>query len=286
MKNKSIAITGHSGVIGSEFVKEFNKNQFYKCKIDITNKKKVFEWIKATNFDIFIHFAAIVPVNQVTSNKEKSYKVNFIGTKNIVDAILKYKRNKDIWFFFASTSHVYKTEIKLKKLKETSIKVPFNYYGKLKYKAEKYVIKKLKKNRINYCIGRIFSFTHYKQKKSYFVPSVFDKLLSKKKNIIFKNVNIYRDFIHLEDLLNAIRILFKNKAVGEFNIGSGKKVNLIEIINYVKRLTRINKKIIIEKNFSSGNLIADINKIKKFKFKPKFNFKDIIFDYYKKKKKL
>ena len=95
------------------------------------------------------------------------------------------------------------------KLKENSKKKPINYYRKLKYDAEKYIIKNLKNNNIKYCIGRIFSFTHYKQNKDYFVPSVFNKIMSPKKNIVFKNVNIYRDFIHLKDLLKSIKILFK-----------------------------------------------------------------------------
>ena len=100
MKNQQIAITGHSGVIGSEFLREFKNNKFVKCDVDITDRKKVFEWIKKIDFNIFIHFAAIVPVNQVVKNKKKAFNVNFVGTKNIVDAIIKHKKKQKIWFFF------------------------------------------------------------------------------------------------------------------------------------------------------------------------------------------
>jgi nucleoside-diphosphate-sugar epimerase len=283
MKNQSIGITGHKGVIGSEFLKEYKNNKFLKCQIDITNRKKVFNWIKNIDFNIFIHFAAIVPVNQVTNNKQKAYDVNFAGTKNIVDAIIKYKKKQKIWFFFSSTSHVYSLVKNLNKLKENSKKKPINYYGKLKYDAEKYIIKNLRDNNIKYCIGRIFSFTHYKQNKDYFVPSVFNKIMSPKKNIVFKNVNIYRDFIHLKDLLKSIKILFKNNAVGIFNIGSGNKVSLIEIINTVSKYNKTKKNIKIEKNYLGGNLIANISKLKKIKFKTKFDIYKIIKDYYVKK---
>ena len=107
--------------------------------------------------------------------------------------------------------------------------------------------------------------------------------MSLKKNIVFKNVNIYRDFIHLKDLLKSIKILFKNNAVGIFNIGSGNKVSLIEIINTVSKYNKIKKNIKIEKNYLGGNLIANISKLKKIKFKTKFDIYKIIKDYHAKK---
>ena len=97
---KKIAITGHSGVIGSEFLKRFKKFNYVKCKIDLTDRKKVYEWIKNEKFDYFLHFAAIVSINQVIKQKKYAFRVNYNGTKNIIDALLKYKSKENIWFFF------------------------------------------------------------------------------------------------------------------------------------------------------------------------------------------
>ena len=36
-----------------------------------------------------IHLAAIVPIKIVNKNKQKAYKVNYQGTKNIIDGIKK-----------------------------------------------------------------------------------------------------------------------------------------------------------------------------------------------------
>ena len=239
---KKIAITGHSGVIGSEFLKKFNKFNYVKCKIDLTNRKKVFEWIKNERFDYFLHFAAIVSINQVIKQKKYAFKVNYNGTKNIIDALLKYKSKENIWFFFSSTSHVYKIRDKMTKIKENSKIDPLNYYGYSKSEAEKYISKKLKKTKIKYTIGRIFSFTHYKQNCNFFIPSVFKKIFSKNINIKFENVNKYRDFIHFDDLLIAIKTLLENKTKGIFNIGTGKKISLKQIIIKVKKLGDKKKK--------------------------------------------
>ena len=278
---KIIAITGHSGVIGSEFSKKFKKFNYVKCKIDLTDRKKVYEWIKNERFDYFLHFAAIVSVNQVIKQKKYAFKVNYNGTKNIVDALLKYKSKEKIWFFFSSTSHVYKIKDKMTKIKENSKIDPLNYYGYSKSKAEKYISKKLKNTKIKYTIGRIFSFTHYKQNCNFFIPSVFKKIFSKNKNIKFENVNKYRDFIHFDDLLIAIKTLLENKTKGIFNIGSGKKISLKQIILKVKKLNDKKKNIDIIKNNKQDYLIAEISKLKKLKFKPKKNVNKILYNYYK-----
>ena len=278
---KKIAITGHSGVIGSEFLKKFNKFNYVKCKIDLTNRKKVFEWIKNERFDYFLHFAAIVSINQVIKQKKYAFKVNYNGTKNIIDALLKYKSKENIWFFFSSTSHVYKIRDKMTKIKENSKIDPLNYYGYSKSEAEKYISKKLKNTKIKYTIGRIFSFTHYKQNCNFFIPSVFKKIFSKNKNIKFENVNKYRDFIHFDDLLIAIKTLLVNKTKGIFNIGTGKKISLKQIIIKVKKLGDKKKNINIVKNNKQDYLIAEISKLKKLKFKPKKNINKILSNYYK-----
>ena len=131
--------------------------------------------------------------------------------------------------------------------------------------GENYI--KKNNNKFNYCIGRIFSFTSKKQKKSFFIPSLIDKLNSSRKKICLTNVNHYRDFLIDEDIINGIKKLLIHRATGIYNICSGKKINLLELIKYLN-ITK-NKKIIIEKNKNYTMLIGDNKKLKKLKWKPK-----------------
>ena len=85
-KKKVCGITGSTGVIGTRLLKS-KKFRFIKFKGDIADKEQVVEWIKSRKFDLIIHLAAIVPVKKVESNFNKSKKVNFIGTKNLIDSI-------------------------------------------------------------------------------------------------------------------------------------------------------------------------------------------------------
>ena len=99
-------ITGSSGNLGKNFLK-VNKNFIYiKFKGNISNKKQVYQWIKKNKFDILIHFAALVSTLKVNSNYKKAFNTNVNGTKYLVDAVIKHKKNIS-WIFFSSTSHIY-----------------------------------------------------------------------------------------------------------------------------------------------------------------------------------
>ena len=100
-----IGITGSVGILGDIIKKQLklkNKNIF-KGKIE--NKKNFKDWIKNNYFDVIIHMAAIVPIKIVNKNKKYALKVNYHGTKNLINAINRLQ--KKVWFFYASTSHVY-----------------------------------------------------------------------------------------------------------------------------------------------------------------------------------
>ena len=211
-------ITGHSGTLGSQLVKKKFNFKFIIFKDDICRKKKIYQWIKKNKLDLILHIAAIVPTRVVENNFSYANSVNYIGTKNLVDAIVENNLNLK-WFFFSSTSHVYRLPKKKIKINEKCKKKAISKYGLTKLKAERYIKKKLSKSKIPYCIGRIFSFTHISQKDSYLIPSIVKKIRkSKKNNIVFNNMNHYRDFVSVADICEAIKLLWIKKSKGEFNI--------------------------------------------------------------------
>jgi len=266
-----IGLTGSTGSLGNVILQN-NKKINFKCfKGDITNRSEVFNWVKRNNFDILIHLAAIVPIKEVNRNKKKAKQVNFIGTKNIVDACIK-KNVK--WFFFSSTSHVYKSSNK--KISESSIRKPISYYGQTKLLAENYISKKLKSSNIKYCIGRIFSTTNKSQKKNYLVPDLKYKIKNAKKKILLRNLNHYRDFISMEDIARIIFILLKKRFKGILNLGTGHGIFLKDIAKIIAK--RYNKEIIFEDNKKTTYLVANISKLLRYyKFKRSKKIENLIF---------
>jgi nucleoside-diphosphate-sugar epimerase len=268
------AITGSSGVLGSYIIKNNPKVKFLKFKGDISNEIDTKNWILKKKFDVFLHLAAIVPTTEIEKNYKLAKKVNYYANKNIVNALLL---KENVFFFYASSSHVYSSS--LKKLREDKKPKPLTIYGKLKYSSEKYIIKKFENTKNNYCIGRIFSFTHYTQKKTFLIPSIYRKIkiLRNNKEIDFKDTNHNRDFISIKDINSCIFFLLKIKAKGIYNIASGKKINLRNLIKIIcKRFNKLPKFL---KNSNSTTLIADINKVKKMGWAPKDNLIKILNDY-------
>ena len=89
---KVCAITGSSGILGKKVLQNL-PFKFLVFRGDVSNKKNVESWIFKNNFDLFIHFAAIVPTNIVSKNYKKAYQVNVVGTKNVIYSIISLNIN-------------------------------------------------------------------------------------------------------------------------------------------------------------------------------------------------
>ncbi len=265
-----IGITGYSGSLGKTLINTNKSNKIYRFRGDIRKKSDIKNWFKNKNIEAILHLAAIVPIKIVKKNKKKAYEVNYLGTKNLVDIALK---NNIKWFFFASTSHVYKSS--KKKINENGKIKPISFYGKTKFLAEKFIVKKLE-GKINYCIGRIFSTTNKNQKQNYLVPDLKNKIKKTQKKIKLKNLNHYRDFISMEDISNIIFVLMRKKFSGIINIGSGRKTYLKDIAKIIL------KKYKKDANFvdisKTTYLLSDNLKLKKIiNFKINSNLNKMIF---------
>lgn len=224
---KICAITGSSGILGQKIKKKL-PFKFHEFKGDISKWKDVKKWIHEKDFDLLIHLAARVPTKKVALNYKKALEINCLGTKNIVNS-LKSKKNKPKWVFFSSTSHVYNSSKKNLRIKESTRLCPSSKYGMTKKKGEFEIIK-LKESNINYCIGRIFSFTDIRQKTPYVIPTLIKKIKdSKHKEIILRNMNHYRDFISTNNICKIILKLYKTNSKGIYNIGSGQGICIKEI---------------------------------------------------------
>ena len=94
-------------------------------------------------------------------------------------------------------------------------------------------------------------------------------------------MNQHRDFIATSDIVSAINFLFRKNASGIFNIGSGKKYFLKNIVLLIKKKFFKSQKISFFNMKKGKNLVSNNFKISKLGWKPKFEIDDIIDEYYK-----
>ena len=267
-------ITGHTGALGQEFIKKNKNIKFIKFHGDLTKKKEIESWVKKNTFNIFLHFAAVVPTRFVDKNYLLTKKVNIDGSKNLINSLYRYNKEKLEWFFFSSTSHVY--NFKKKKINEKEKTLPISKYGKTKLLAEKILLEK----KLNICVGRIFSFTHKSHSDQYLIPSLYKRINNSKKKIELNNLNHNRDFLDLSDICSAITLLLKKRRVGIYNICSSKKTNLKSIATYIAKKKNILCKF-NDKTFEITNLIGDNKKLLRLGWIQKKNIEHIIDSYIK-----
>lgn len=255
MNKKIIGITGSTGILGSIVV---NKLKVKQCEFscfngDIANMDDVRDWVNSSNFNIIIHLAAIVPTIHVRDNLLRAFEVNAIGVRNLADALSI--KNKKIWMFYASTSHVYKS--KSEPISEKDQIEPISEYGLTKYAGE-VLAKKIYKN---ICIGRIFSMYHETQKEPFLYPVIKKRLKSEnlEKDFYLYGAESYRDFLNAEDVADIIIKLMDIEAIGTYNIGSGKGVMIKDFVKKLNHNDNLKVKHLGEKDY----LVADISKLNK-----------------------
>ncbi len=249
-----IGITGGRGVLGTILVKKMKSwnYEYDSFKGDISKIDDIREWVNSNNFDSIIHLAAIVPASVVKDSLVRAFEVNAVGTRNLAE-VLKEK-SKNIWLFYASTSHVYKSSDK--PISEKGTIEPVSEYGLTKYSGE-LLARKIYEN---LCIGRIFSMYHKTQKPPFLYPNIIKRLKTEDLDKEFElyGGESYRDFLNAEEVADIILELMNKNACGIYNIASG---NGIKVKDFVQSIT--DKKIKIKSLGEPDYLVANINKLEK-----------------------
>ena len=258
-KKLIIGISAPDSTLAKIFLKKY-KTKFIikKYEGNINNYNNLKKWIiKNKNINCFVNFAAIVSVKKAERYKKKTLITNYHSVKRMLNLFNYINMVNFMYFLCISSSHVF---LKSKfKINENYKKKPDNYYGFSKYKMEKYILNNINKFKFTVGIARIFSFYEKRSKKSFFIKDIKDKLSNNKKNYKFYHVNTMRDFIHTDDIVNALFHMIKLKLKADFNICSGKGILLRNIIVYLNK--KIKKKNINFDNIKLNHLIGSNTKI-------------------------
>jgi len=239
-------------------------------KVDISKKKN----IKKIHgeFDYIVNLGGYVD----HSKQKKTYRSHYLGSKYLADFFLKKKIKK----FIQVGSSLEYGKLKSPQYENFALKTEKldSIYAKSKLLATNYIINLYKKYKFPCTVIRLFLVYGENQDINRLIPFVIKKCLCNK-NFNTSNGNQMRDFLHINDCINAIiKILQSSKANGEIiNIGYGKATKVKTIINFIKK--KIGKGI---PNFGTIPLRKDENKkmypsIKKVKkiinWKPKIKIK-------------
>ena len=299
---KSILIAGGTGFLGYHLAKTCilkgwsvtsistkrpKKIRFLKkvkyLIIDIANKELVEKKIKF-NYDYVVNFSGYVN----HSEKFKTYQSHYIGCKNLVDFFL----DKKIESFIQIGSCVEYGHRKSPQGEDykTNINDLTSVYSKAKLAATNYLLKKYKEKKFPCTILRLYLVYGPRQDFNRFIPSIIKGCLE---DSLFPCSlgNQLRDFLYVDDLINAILKCLKNKSSrGEIiNIGSGNPMKIKKIVLLVQNIIKRGKPDFGKIKLRKDEILKLFPKIKKAKkkinWKPRSTFSESIvktINFYKK----
>lgn len=280
---ESILITGIAGFVGSALARKLcelnyivigiddlssgdaksipKESIFFKC--DLSKKIPKSLESKKYKIDYIFHLAGQSSGEISFENPIDDLEKNTISTIRILDF---GKRKKIKKLFYASSMSVYGDAGYANENLNTN---PKTCYGISKLASEHYI--KIYNEGLSYLIFRIFNVYGPSQKlnnlKQGMIRIYMTQLIKTNKILVKGSPDRYRDFIYIDDLINLFIKFIKKKNIrnSTFNLGTGKKIYVREVIKELKNLNRKkNTKIKYLKNTKGDQkgIYANINKLK------------------------
>ena len=252
MKAKTnILIIGGTGFIGYHFAKKcltkgwqvvsissrkpkkiryLSRVKYIIC--DITKKRSLKQKVRKS-FNYVVNLGGYVD----HSNKKKTFESHYVGCKNLTEIFIK---KMPIAFIQMGSSVEYgNSSSPQKESVKCSLKSIKSIYGKAKLLSSRYMIDLYKKKNFPSVVLRLYLAYGPKQDMNRFLPIIIDGCIKNKK-FPCSTGNQLRDFVHVDDVVDAIIKSLKNEnAKGQIiNIGSGKPGKIKDIINHVKKISK------------------------------------------------
>ncbi len=250
----NILITGGCGFIGSHLadrlidkghavsiidnlstgdIKNLNgKARFYN--LDIRDKKisGVFEKEKP---QAVFHLAAQINVRKSEEDPFLDTDININGSVNVIKNFLNAENRGK--FIFSSTGGVIYGATDILPTPETVEPSPLCPYGISKLTVEKYLVYFSEFYGLRYAVlryGNVYGPRQNAYAEAGVIAIFSTNVLENKTPTVFGDGEQTRDFIYIDDVLNANATMLENDIQGVFNVGTGKETSVNTIFEHIK----------------------------------------------------
>ena len=272
----NILITGSTGFIGRALSAKLNTLGhglvlMSSADGDIAHPDSLKKFSNHEISHVF-HLAGKTYVPDSWVNPTEFFRVNLLGTTNV----LEFCKTSGIPMTFVS-AYIYGHPESLP-IKESCKIRPSNPYALSKRFAEKACEFYAEAHEMDITVIRPFNVFGFGQNNKFLIPSIIHQSQSEER-IVVKDLLPKRDYIFLDDLIDALLITIKAlKGYRIYNIGSGVSLSVREVVDAIQKVAQTNKNVFSEKNVRSNelmNVVADISKAhKELNWRPQYTFRE------------
>jgi UDP-glucose 4-epimerase len=204
---------------------------------DIRNASLVSELMQG--MDAAVHLAAVASVQASIDDPVTTHQTNFDGTVNMLQAARQDGINR---FLYASSAAVYGDTAEIP-VSEDAIPNPLSPYAADKLAGEECMLDYYNRFGIEATSFRFFNIYGPRQDPTSpysGVISIFvDRLLKNKPVTIFGDGAQTRDFVYVSDLVDLLVMALEEPhgAGGIFNVGTGMRHSLLELLDNLEKLS-------------------------------------------------
>ena len=256
VQTKTALVTGGAGFIGSHLVDRLLSLEYKvvvadnlstgKLKnlnpaatfhhVDISHSS-VFEVFQREEPDLVFHLAAQTSVTHSTRDPIKDGEINVLGTLRLLEAARRCGIEK---FIYSSTGGALYGDPESNPCSDAHPVAPLSPYGLSKYLGEQYLELYRRLHRLNYVslrYGNVYGPRQDSHGEAGVVAIFTQAMLDGKQPQIFGDGNQERDFVCVEDVVEA-NILAINRGNGTaYNIGTGQGTSVNRIFELLKKIT-------------------------------------------------
>jgi len=252
----NILITGGLGFIGSNFYNTFKKKYpdynlvildsgTYAAdesnienhrnariiKFSITERERLFKLFENYKFDSVIHFAAESHVDNSILNPMEFVQTNIIGTLNLLDASIKYGIKL---FYHISTDEVFGHLGAVGSFDEKTAYDPRSPYSASKASSDHFVRAYYHTYGLPVVISNCSNNFGPNQHQEKLIPTIIKSILNGEPIPVYGNGQNVRDWLYVQDHVDAIDMIFHKGKVGEtYCIGGRNELNNIRLVRLI-----------------------------------------------------
>lgn len=271
-----IAVTGSSGFIGKHLVPALEDESYEVVQISRLKGYDLGNWKEVKDIapcNVIIHLAARTFVPDSFNEPRAFYIDNHKLTVNAIE-LARIWGAKMIFmssYFYGPPQYI--------PVDEKHSLNPHNPYAQTKYLSEEVCRAYYRDFGVDVLSFRIFNIYGPGQKDSFLIPEIISKLKSTS-TFQLKDPRPKRDYIYIEDVVQAITTGVKNQSPGfhAINLGTGISTSVGDLMNHIIELCQDTISVSYTNEYRKGEVldsVADITQLNNIlKFKPQTSLKD------------